>query len=393
MISSDGAWELPHEFRAIQETARRFMREQVIPAEEPLPHDATKLPDEQLKPLQKKARALGLWQVESPSEWGGAGLNLLGQAIVAEEASQCKMGAYIPACHAFGWDPPNAIFLGRKDQIQKYAAPTLDSGEKTFVAISEASGGSDPGRAIQTRAEKKGDRYILNGTKIWISGVGESKWGLVFARTGPSKGREGITSFIVEKAFKGFEYKPIPVIRSYSPYEINFTDCEVPEENRLGNEGEGFKLAETWLVHARIPYAAAVIGIAQAALGLAIDWAKERQAFGSTLADKQAIQWMIADSEIELRASRLLVYQAAWRGDLGHDIKIDASIAKVYATETAGRVVDRCIQIFGGLGVAKEMPLERWYRELRIKRIGEGPSEVHRMVVARNLLGGQRKRA
>lgn len=393
MISSDGAWELPHEFRAIQETARRFMREQVIPAEEPLPHDATKLPDEQLKPLQKKARELGLWQVESPSEWGGAGLNLLGQAIVAEEASQCKMGAYIPACHAFGWDPPNAIFLGRKDQIQKYAAPTLDSGEKTFVAISEASGGSDPGRAIQTRAEKKGDRYILNGTKIWISGVGESKWGLVFARTGPSKGREGITSFIVEKAFKGFEYKPIPVIRSYSPYEINFTDCEVPEENRLGNEGEGFKLAETWLVHARIPYAAAVIGIAQAALGLAIDWAKERQAFGSTLADKQAIQWMIADSEIELRASRLLVYQAAWRGDLGHDIKIDASIAKVYATETAGRVVDRCIQIFGGLGVAKEMPLERWYRELRIKRIGEGPSEVHRMVVARNLLGGQRKRA
>ncbi len=393
MINSDGAWELPHEFRAIQETARRFMREQVVPAEEPLPHDATKLPDEQLKPLQRKARELGLWQVESPSEWGGAGLNLLGQAIVAEEASQCKMGAYIPACHAFGWDPPNAIFLGRKDQIQKYAVPTLDSGEKTFVAISEASGGSDPGRAIQTRAEKKGDRYILNGSKIWISGVGESKWGLVFARTGPSKGRDGITAFIVEKASKGFEYKPIPVIRSYSPYEINFIDCEVPEENRLGNDGEGFKLAETWLVHARIPYAAAVIGIAQAALGLAIDWAKDRQAFGSPLADKQAIQWMIADSEIELRASRLLVYQAAWRGDLGQDIKVDASIAKVYATETAGRVVDRCIQMFGGLGVAKEMPLERWYRELRIKRIGEGPSEVHRMVVARNLLGGQRKRA
>ena len=387
--SSLGSWELPHELAMLQQTARRFMRQEVWPAEEKVLHDATKLPDDVLKPLQAKARKLGLWQIESPAEWGGAGLNLLGQALIAEEASQCKMGAYIPACHAFGWDPPNAIFLGTKAQIEKYAAPTLESGEKTFVAISEPSGGSDPGRAIETRAERKGDRYVLNGTKLWISGVGESKWGLVFARTGPGKGRDGITAFVVEKAFKGFSYKPVPVIRSYFPYEISLVDCEVPVENRLGNEGEGFKLAETWLVHARIPYAAAVIGIAQAALGLAIDWAKQRHAFRSALADKQAIQWMIADSEIELRAARLLVYQAAWRGDLGHDIKVEASIAKVYATETAGRVVDRCIQIFGGLGVAREMPLERWYRELRIKRIGEGPSEVHRMVVARELLSGQ----
>ena len=171
------------------------------------------------------------------------------------------MGLYIPACHAFGWDPPNAIFLGRKDQIEKYAVPTMAAGAKTFVAISEPSGGSDPGRAIQTRAVKKGDRYILNGTKVWISGTGQSDWGFVFARTG-DKGRGGVTSFIVEKKFKGFSYKPIPVIRSYFPYEISFQDCEVPEENRLGNEGEGFKLAETWLIHARIPYAAAVIGVA-----------------------------------------------------------------------------------------------------------------------------------
>jgi acyl-CoA dehydrogenase len=390
-ISSEGAWELSHEFRAMQDTARRFMREEVLPHEEKLPHDAVKLPDEVLQPLQAKAKELGLWNVESPSEWGGSGLNLLGQAIVAEESSQCKMGLYIPACHAFGWDPPNSIFLGRKDQIQKYAVPTLESGDKTFVAISEPSGGSDPGRAIQTRAERKGDRYILNGTKFWISGVGDSDWGLVFARTGPSKGRDGITSFIVETSFKGFNYKPIPVIRSYYPYEINLIDCEVPVENRLGNEGEGFKLAETWLVHARIPYAAAVIGVAQAALRLAIDWVKQRNTFGGLLSDRQAIQWMIADSEIELRAARLLVYQAAWKGDLGHDIKVDASICKVYATEVAGKVVDRCIQMFGGLGVAREMPLERWYRELRIKRIGEGPSEVHRMVVARELLGGQRR--
>ena len=387
--STEGAWELPHEFRAMQDTARRFMREEILPEEAKVDHDAIKLPAAVLKPLQKQARGLGFWNVESPAEWGGAGLNLLGQALVAEESAQCKMGAYIPACHAFGWDPPNAIFLGRKDQIEKYAVPVMESGDKTFVAISEPSGGSDPGRAIQTRAERKGDRYVLNGTKMWISGAGESEWGLVFARTGPSRGRDGVSAFIIENKFKGFSLKPIPVIRSYSPYEISLNDCEVPAENLLGNEGEGFKVAETWLVHARIPYAAAVIGIAKAALDLAIDWARQRHTFGSALADKQAIQWMLADSEIEIRASRLLIWQAAWKGDLGLDIKVDASIAKVYATETAGRVIDRCIQMFGGLGVAKEMPLERWYRELRIKRIGEGPSEVHRMVIARDLLGSR----
>ena len=158
-------------------------------------------------------------------------------------------------------------------------------------------------------------------------------------------------------------------------------------ENRLGEEGQGFALCQKWLVEGRVPYAAGTIGIAQAALEIAIDWAKQRRTFNSTLSEKQAIQWMLANSEIELRAARLLVYQAAWLGDAGKDMKVASSIAKVVATETAGRVVDRCIQILGGLGVAAELPLERWYRELRIKRIGEGPSEVQRMVVARHLLG------
>ena len=388
-----GGYDLPEDLVMLRETTRRFMKQEVIPADDKVPHDAWELPADVLSGLQTKARAAGLWQVQSPAEWGGAGLSLLGQAVVAEEASKCRMGPYIPACHAFGWDCPVAIFEGRKDQIEKYAVPTLASGEKTFVAISEPGGGSDPGRAIQMRAEKKGDRYILNGAKTWISGVGQSKWGLVFARTGPSKGRDGITAFIVETKYKGFAYAPIGVIRSYSPYELDLVDCEVPEENRLGEEGCGFKLAETWLIHARIPYAAAVIGVGQAALALAIDWVKQRHAFGSRLADKQAIQWMVADSETELRAARLLVHQAAARADRGLGIKVDASVAKVYATEIAGKVVDRCIQMFGGLGVAKELPLERWYREMRIKRIGEGPSEVHRMVIARDLLGGQRPRS
>ncbi|MES2536957.1 MAG: acyl-CoA dehydrogenase family protein [Pseudomonadota bacterium] len=389
-IDSAGAWELPEELRMLRETVRRFMEQEVKPVEDTLPHDAYTPPPEQLKALQKKARDLGLWCLETPSEHGGAGLNLLGQCVVAEETSKCRMGAYIAGCGAFGFDPPNVIWKGTPEQIRKYGRANVESGDKAFVAISEASGGSDPGRSITARAERKGDRYILNGTKIWISGAGQAKWGIVFARTGESKGRDAITSFIVEKDKPGISLQPIPVIRSYFPYEVHFQDYEIPVENRLGDEGQGFALAEDWLVHGRVPYAAATIGIAQAALDLAVEWAKQRKAFNSHLADKQAIQWMIANSEIELRAARLLVYQAAWNGDLGRDIKIDASVAKVYGTETAGRVVDRCIQIFGGLGVAQEMPLERWHRELRIKRIGEGPSEVHRMVIARDLLGTKR---
>ncbi len=385
-MNDNGSWELPSDLAMLQQTARRFMEREVIPEEDKVEHDAFTLPDDVLKQLQAKARAIGLWQVQTPAQYGGAGLSLLGQCLVAEEAAKCRMGAYIPACGAFGFDPPNVIFKGTRQQIEKYALPVIEAGDKTFVAISEPSGGSDPARAIETRAERRGDRYVLNGTKVWISGAAQAKWGIVFARTGSEKSRGNITSFIVEKDRPGLSLKRIPVIRSYSPYELTFDNCEVPVENRLGEEGEGFKLAETWLVHGRVPYAAATLGIADAALRMAVKWARERRTFNSPLADKQAIQWMIADSEIELRAARLLVFQAAWNADLGKDIKVDASICKVFATETAGRIVDRCIQIFGGLGVACEMPLERWYREMRIKRIGEGPSEVHRMVVARELL-------
>jgi acyl-CoA dehydrogenase len=366
------------------------MRSEVKPVEDKAPHDAYELPLEALDELQKRARTIGLWCVRSPADYGGAGLSLLGQAVLAEEAARCRMGAYVPACGAFGADPPNAIFLGTPQQIEKYAVPSIEKGRKIYVAISEASGGADPARSIRARAVRKGDRYILNGTKMWITGADGADWGIVFARTGEQGDRGGITCFIVNGFPRGMKLRPIEVIRSYSPYEVHFENVELPVEDRLGEEGGGFAICEKWLVEGRVPYAAGTIGIAQEALEIAINWARSRETFRSKLADKQAVQWMIADSEMELRAARLLVYQAAWQGDLGRDIKIDSSIAKVVATETAGRVVDRCIQILGALGVSKELPLERWYRELRIKRIGEGPSEVHRMVVARHLLGSRR---
>ena len=381
-----GAWELPEELQMLQETVSRFMREQVRPAEDRQPHDCYALPAEDLAKLQASAKNLGLWCPASPSQYGGIGLSLLGQVLVAEEAAKCKMGAYVPACGAFGIDPPSVIWLGTQDQIQTYGVAAIERGKKNFVAISEASGGADPARSITTKATRGNDSYVINGSKMWITAADNADWGVVFARTG-GDGGSGISCFIVDRHSPGLTVKPIPVIRSYAPYEVHFDNVEVPASNMLGAEGEGFAVCQKWLIHARVPYAAGVIGIAQEALRLAIDWARDRKTFKSRLADKQAIQWMIADSEMELQAARLLTYQAAWRGDLGHDIKIEASIAKVMATETAGRVVDRCIQIFGAMGVARELPLERWYRELRIKRIGEGPSEVHRMVLARHLIG------
>lgn len=381
-----GSWELPPELTALRETVRRFMAAEVKPIEDRLPYDTYLPPPEILRPLQQKARDLGLWFIQSPAEFGGAGLNVLAQCVVAEEAAKCRMGAYFPAAGAFGWDPPNAIFSGTRAQIEKYGMPTIANGEATFVAVSEASGGADPARAITTRARRDGDVYVLNGAKMWISGIDRARWGVVFARMEGTQGRAGITSFIVEPNWPGISLKKIPVMRSFQPFEVHFDNVRVPVENRLGEEGHGFQLADKWLVHGRIPYAATSIGLAQAGLDLAAGWATQRKTFGSLLADKQAIQWMIADSEIELRAARLLTWQAAWKADLGQDAKIDASMAKVYATETSFRVLDRCIQIFGGLGVSHEMPLERWFREARIRRIGEGPSEVHRMVVARDKL-------
>ena len=377
---------LSQELLEIRDLTKKFMSKEVLPAEEKAPFDAFELPDDVLLALQKKAKSIGLWSVRAPQEYGGGGLSLLASTVIAEETAKCKMGAYVPACGATGSNPPAPILLGTQEQISKFAIPAIQDGKKAFVAISEASGGSDPARSIRTRAVLKGDRYILNGSKMWITGVAKANWGILFARTGEQGQRGGITCFIIDGKPKGMTIKEMNVIRSYSPYEIFLENVEVPVEHRLGEEGQGFALCEKWLVEGRVPYAAGTIGIAQAALDIAVQWAKEREVFKSKLADKQAIQWMIADSDMEIRAARLLIYEAAKRSDEGLNFKTEASIAKVVSTETAGRVVDRCIQIMGGMGLSQDLPLERWYRELRIKRIGEGPSEVHRMVLSRELL-------
>jgi acyl-CoA dehydrogenase len=383
--SPTGAWELPEELVMLRDTVRRFMDAHVHPTEEKLDHDTVGLPREQLVELQALARGLGLWSLQTPAEQGGAGLGVLGQVVVAEEAAKCRMGAFFPALGAFGGNPPNIMFKATPEQFEKYARPIVDGTmSKAYTAITEASGGSDPARAIKLRATRDGDGYVLNGSKMWISHAPHADWGVIYARTG--EGRQGISAFILEKDTPGVTFSRIPVMASFAPYELHFDNVRIPADRLIGAEGQGFSLASDFLVHSRIVYAAGPIGIAQSALDMTCQWAKDRDVFGGKLADKQGIQWMLVDSEVELRAARLLMYQAAWNADLGRNVRVDASVAKMYGTEAAYRVIDRCIQIHGALGISTELPLERWFRDLRVKRLGEGATEVQREVIARSLL-------
>ena len=381
-------FRLSDELTLLRDQVRRFMREEVKPIEDTLPHDAIGCGREDRVRLRAMAEEMGLTRLTVPEEYGGNPVSAMARVVIAEESSKCRLGGYAPALGAFGGGPPNIIWGGTPDQIERYGIPCVEGKMRAFVAITEPTGGSDPRNNISTRAEKDGDEWILNGRKMWITGAEGADFGILFARTreGTAEAPPEITAFIVEPTFSGIHFNEIKVIRALSPYEIVLENCRVPVENVLGSVGQGFGVAQSWLVDARIPYAAGCIGMAQEALDMACGWVKQRPTRDGMLADKQAIQWMIADSEVELRAARMLVYDAASKVDAGQSGKVDASICKLYGTETAGRVVDRAIQMFGGMGVSQEMPLERWYRELRVKRIGEGPSEVHRMVIARDKL-------
>ena len=384
----DMGYQLPEDLRMLQTWVRNFIRREIIPLERGLDPEDIELPEEDYERLSKITRDAGMWCLGVPEEYGGGGLNCFSMTVVHEEMSQHRNGLYNPGYGVFGGSPPPIIFEGTKEQIEKYAIPNIQSGGNTFYAITEPSGGSDPARAIQTSAVRDGDDWVLNGTKVFITGAGTSDWGVVFARTGPGEGRAGISCFIIEKGMAGFSTKPIPVIRPMYPYEISFEDCRVPNANLLGEVGKGFELTTKLLGKNRFPYSAANLGVAVAAQRMAIEYAKQREVFGELLSRKQAVQWMLADSEVEIRAARWLIWEGAWKVDRGEDYRQEASIAKLYSSEVLGRVVDRAVQIHGGYGVSKELPLERWYREARVRRIGEGPSEVHRFVIARNLLRG-----
>jgi acyl-CoA dehydrogenase len=379
-------YQLPQELISLREQVSRIIHDEVIPAESRVDPDAAEILDDDYCAIAKKTQAAGMWCMGSPQQYGGGGLGMFDMCVLQEQMCQHRMGLYNPGAGVFGRTPPPVIWAGTEQQIQSYAVPTLRNATYTFFAITEPSGGSDPAGAIQCRAVRDGDHYVLNGTKIFSSHAHEAEWGVVFARTDPKAGRAGITAFIIEKDTPGFTARPFKVLRTSAlPNVVHLEDCRVPVEQRLGLEGGGLNLCLDLLTGLRFPYSACNIGVGVAPLRMAIEYAKQRKTFGELLARRQAIQWMLADSEVELRAARWLTWEGAWKSDRKEDARMEASIAKLYSSEVLGRVVDRAVQIHGGYGVSKEFPLERWYREARIRRIGEGPSEVHRMVIARNL--------
>src|SRR5438105_2101433 len=221
----------------------------------------------------------------------------------------------------------------------------------------------------------------------WERLASKTKAAGLWALAAPEEnGGGGISCFILEPGTPGFSWKNIRTLRTAAiPNDVVFEDCELPADALIGKEGQGLELAFDLLVKNRFPYSATNLGVAVAAHRMAIEHAKQRETFGQKLSQRQAIQWMLADAEVELRACRWLIWEGAWKADRGEDARVEASIAKLYSSEVLGRVVDAAVQIHGGYGVSKEFPLERWYREARIRRIGEGPSEVHRMVIARSL--------
>ena len=247
-------YRLPEELVALREQIRRFIRDEIIPLEQRLDPDASDIPAEDFKRLSAKTKATGLWCLGAREEYGGGGMDTFSMSVLLEEMAQHRMGLYNPACGVFGRTPAPFIFGGSREQIVRYAVPAIREGYKTFFAITEPSGGSDPAGAIQTTAVKKDGHWVLNGTKIFISNAHEAEWGVVFARTDRAKGRAGISCFIVEKDTPGFTARPIRTIRTVAiPNEVHFEDCRLPLENLVGEEGRGLELALGGLVKNRFP--------------------------------------------------------------------------------------------------------------------------------------------
>lgn len=381
--------EPSEEQKAIVAQVRRFVREEIVPLEDNLDPDASELPAEDHARLVAKVKAMGLYGLDIPAEYGGPGIDMTTRVLLAIEMGQHRAGIYMPCYGVFGAAGLAQLYEATEEQKEKYLRPMLRGEKRGFFGLTEPSGGSDPARAIRTRGVRDGDDWVINGSKVFISGADKADFGLLFARTDPEKGRGGVTCFIVETSTPGFHVRRVVHTLRSSHYatELSFDDLRVPNANILGEVNKGFAIANERLSRQRIPYAAQCIAPAVKAHEMAIEYAKQRETFGAPLASRQAIQWMLVDNEIDIRQATLMTLAAAAKADRGEPFRMEAGLAKLVASEGAGRVVDRSMQIFGGYGMTKDFPFERWYRELRIRRVGEGPNEVQRHVVARDLLG------
>jgi acyl-CoA dehydrogenase len=380
---------LSHEQKMLVDTVRGFIADELAPLEQKV-EDEGKLDDAIAKSIFAKSSELGLYAMNVPEEFGGGGLSALDTMLVEEQFGRTTD---ILIRRAFG-NVYEVLLSCQGAQIDRWLKPCVTGDRVCSIAFTEPGAGSDAA-GIKTRAERKNGKWVLNGMKHFISDGAVSDFFVVTAVTDPTQGHRGISMFLVDKGMAGFTVgrdQPMMGLRGTTHMELHFDDVELTDDHLLGVEGQGLKLALSVLGRVRLAQVAArSVGKATKILDMTIDYANDRVQFGQSLGEFQMVQQMLADSAIEINATRAALWQCAWEIDEGLDPRAKISALKVQASELLGRVVDRSMQIFGGMGFSKDLPIERYYRDARIYRIFDGASEIHRGVVAKTLLKGGKK--
>jgi acyl-CoA dehydrogenase len=374
---------LTAEQEMVVKTVRGFVEKELYPLE-PEVEQTGHVPKELGREIQRKVKALGFYAPNIPEQYGGGGLDNVTFALLERELGRTSW-----ALHVWWGRPSNILCACNEEQKPRYLGPTV-SGEKVdALAISEPDAGSDV-RGMKCTARRVGSEWVINGTKHFISHADVADFVILFASTGeesPSKKR--ITCFLVDRGTPGFEIRPgyqSVSVRGYNNSILTFDDCRVPASQILGEEGQGFEMANTWLRSTRLSVAATSVGKARRAFDLALNHAASRRQFGSPIGKFQGVSFQLADMVTEIDAAEYLTLAAAWRLDQGLHADREIAQAKLYASEMAARVTDRAIQIFGGMGLMAELPLERMWRDVRVDRIWDGTSEIQRHIIARDLL-------
>jgi acyl-CoA dehydrogenase len=376
---------LTDEEREIRDWVRTFVTREVMPLEQIVLERERRnergLTLEELHELQAKARAAGFFGIQTPDEYGGMGLGAVMNALIEIELGRSFVQ------FRFGGEADNILFHANEEQQAAYLLPTIAGEKISCFAITEPGAGSDA-RNIRTTAVRDGDEWVINGEKTFITGGDVADFCMVFAVTNKELGANGgVTCFLVDRE-AGWQSAPIPTMGEWGPASLSFQDVRVPHSAILGEEGRGFELAMRWIGKGRYLLPARALGACERLVEMGMDHARNRVTFGSPIAERQAIQWMIADSAVEIEALRWLVLSAAWQVDHDIDSRQSQSMAKLYGGVKANEIVDRVLQMHGGMGYTRELPIERWYRELRVLRIYEGTDEIQRRTIARNLLSG-----
>jgi acyl-CoA dehydrogenase len=371
--------------KEIRSWVRTFVTKEIVPLEPDVLARERRgergLTPEELRKLQDVAKAAGFFGIQTPEEYGGMGLSAVMTALTEIELGR----SFVP--FSFGGSADNILYEANESQREAYLKPTIAGDRKSCFAITEPGAGSDA-RAIRTSARREGDEWVINGEKTFITGGNDADFAMVFAVTDKQKGANGgVTCFLVDRE-RGWTSSPIDTMGEWGPASLVFKDVRVPHDHILGTEGKGFGLAMHWIGRGRYLLPARALGACERLVEMGMEWARNRVTFGEPIAERQAIQWMIADSAVEIEALRWLVLTAAWQVDAGMDSRQAQSMAKLYGGVQANEIVDRVLQMHGGMGYTRELPVERWYRELRLLRIYEGTDEIQRRTIARNLLKG-----